>query len=83
MSATDKASDNLINAIPKASNIKRIRVVEGKCFDMAKVSDCVNHILFAEMEVCGITGKAYTLITSYLENRYQTVRFKIRFPIAA
>jgi hypothetical protein len=49
ISATDKASDNLINAVPTASNFKRISVVGGKFFDMAKASDCVNHILFAEM----------------------------------
>ena len=74
MSATDKASYNLINEVSKAFNIKRI--AGGIFFDLTKASDCVNHILLAEMDVYGIMGKAYTLIKSYLENRYQTVNLK-------
>jgi hypothetical protein len=73
ISATDKAPYNLINEVSKAFNIKRI--VGGIFFDLEKALDCVNHILFAEIEVYGITGKDYTLIRSYLENTYQTVNF--------
>jgi len=74
ISATDRASYNLINEVSEAFNIKRI--VGCIFFDMAKAFDCINHISFAEMEVYGITGKVYTLIKSYLNNRYHTVNFK-------
>jgi hypothetical protein len=46
-------------------------------FNLAKVFDCVKHnILLAKMEFYGIMGKAYSLIKSYLEHRYQRVNFK-------
>jgi len=74
ISATDKASYNLINEVSKAFNIKRI--VWGIFFDLTKAFDCVNHILLEEIEFFGITGKTYTLIKSYLESKYQRVNFK-------
>jgi len=45
--------------------------------DLHKTFDCVNHnILLSKMEFCGISGKANTLIKSYLQNRYQRVQIK-------
>ena len=45
-------------------------------FELVKAFHCENHILLAEIEFCGITGKAYTPIKSYLESRYQRANFK-------
>ena len=39
--------------------------------------DCVNHnILLNKIKLYGITGIAYNLIISYLDNRYQRVTMK-------
>ena len=52
------------------------QIVGGIFFDMEKVFDCVNHdILLAKMEYYGVRGIMYTLIKSYLEDRYQRVKF--------
>jgi hypothetical protein len=52
----------------------------GGFFLLRKCFDCVNHnILLQELEFCGITDKAYTLIKSYLEGRQQRVVFKDKF----
>jgi hypothetical protein len=64
----------LINDILTALNDKRL--VGGIFFDLEKAFGCVNHdILFAKMEYYGIWGVMHTLIKSYLEDRYQRVKF--------
>jgi hypothetical protein len=68
----------IINDILTASGSKRI--VGGIFFDLEKAFDYVNHdILSAKMEYYGIWGVMYALIKSYLENRYQSVKFNNKF----
>ena len=51
-----------------------VLIMGGIFFDLEKASDCINHdTLLAKLEFYGITDRAYSLIKSYLENRYQTV----------
>ena len=48
--------------------------MSGLLFDMARAFHCINHgILLATLEFYGLTDNAYSLIKSYLENRYQRV----------
>jgi len=52
------------------------RIVGGIFFDLEKAFDYVHHdILLAKMEYYGIRGVTYTLIKSYLKDRYQRVKF--------
>jgi len=67
-SATETASYNLINNILEALNNKYI--VGGIFCDVTKAFDCVNHtILLSKLEFYGITGSAYNLLKSYLNDR--------------
>ena len=46
----------------------------GLFFDLERTFDCVNHdILLATLQFYGLTDTAYSLIKSYLENRYQRI----------
>jgi hypothetical protein len=48
--------------------------------DLEKAFDCVNRgNLLTKWEFHGITGKAYTLIKSYLENRHQRAILKDKY----
>jgi hypothetical protein len=77
-SSTDKAAYKLINDILAALNNKQI--VGCMFFDLEKAFDCVNHdILFAKMKYYGIMGVKYNLIKSYLEDRYQRLKFNNKF----
>jgi len=52
-------------------------VVGGIFCDLQKAFDCVNHnILLEKMKYYGITGTAYKLMQSYLDNRYQRTVIK-------
>ena len=73
-SSMDKAAYKLINGILSALNDKQF--VGGIFCDLEKAFDCVRHdILLTKMEYYGIKGAMYTLIKSYLEDRYQRVKF--------
>jgi hypothetical protein len=73
-SSTDKAAYKLIHDILTALNDKQL--VGGIFFNLEKAFDCVNRdILLAKMDSYGIKGVMYILIKSYLEDRYQRVKF--------
>jgi hypothetical protein len=59
------------------SSLDKRYYVGGLLCDLQKAFDCVNHnILLAKMKFYGITGIAYNLIRSYLNNRYQRISMK-------
>jgi hypothetical protein len=71
-SSNEKASYNLINNILTALNIKTW--AGGIFCDLTKAFDYVNHnILPSKLEFYDITGKANSLIKSYLNDRFQRV----------
>jgi len=42
--------------------------------DLHRAFDCINHaILLEKMKFCGVSGKFYNLIKSYLDGRYKNV----------
>ena len=68
-SSTMAAAFNLIHEVLDALNSKKI--VGGIFCDMRKAFDSVDHdILLSKLEFCGVRGKFYELIKSYLTNRY-------------
>ena len=73
-SSTINATYKLTNDILMALNNKRKS--GGIFFDLEKAFDCVNHdILLVKMKYHGVSGVTYSLIESYLKNRYQRVKF--------
>jgi len=59
------------------SHIDKKNYVGGLFCDLQKAFVCVNHdILLSKLKFYGITGGAYKLIRSYLDNRYQRVTMK-------
>ena len=78
--ASHKLITETINAL------KDKKMVGGIFCNLEKAFDCVNHgILLSKLEFYGITGKAYTLIKSYLEKRHQRLGSKDKYfsPILA
>jgi len=70
--ATEDAIFKLRNEILKALNNKTFA---GSIFcDLEKAFDSVNHdILLSKLSYYGISGKAKSLLKSYLQNRFQRV----------
>jgi hypothetical protein len=68
--STTNAAYKLINDILQALNNKKKR--GGILFDFEKAFDCVNHnILMNKISYYGVNGVFFSLIKSYLENRYK------------
>jgi len=73
--STEAASFHLLNSVLDALNNKSM--VGGIFCDLSKAFDCVNHcILLSKLKFYGITGRAYSLLSSYLSDRYQRVFLK-------
>ena len=63
------ATQALLNNIQLSLDIKRL--VGGIFCDLQMAFDCVNHnILLEKIKYYGITGTAYKLMQSYLDNIY-------------
>jgi hypothetical protein len=72
--STTNAIYKLTNDIVMALNNKRKS--GGIFFDLEKAFDCIDHdILMTKIKYYGINGGIYSLIESYLENRYQRVKY--------
>jgi len=70
---SDDAIFKLINEILDTLN-KKMKTGSVFC-DLQKAFDTVNHkLLLDKLQYYGITGKAKTLLESYLQNRYQRVQ---------
>jgi len=70
--STENASHILLNEILEAMNSKQI--VGGIFCDLHKAFDCINHVVLLEkLKFCGVSGKFYNLVKSYLNGRYQKV----------
>ena len=66
----ESASYILLNGILTALNSKQ--TVGGMFCDLHKACDCVNHaVLLEKMKFCGVSGKFYNLVKSYLHGRYK------------
>jgi hypothetical protein len=49
-------------------------MVAGIFCDLHKAFHCINHaVLLEKMKFCGVSGKFYNLVKSYLDGRYQKV----------
>jgi hypothetical protein len=61
------------------SSLDKRYYIGGLVCDLQKAFDCVNHdILLTKMKFYGVTGIAYSLIRSCLNNRYQRISMKDR-----
>jgi len=70
-SSTDLASCQLIKDVQTSLNKLSVGGVFG---DLQKAFDCVdNDIVLSKLNWCGISGKEYKLLSSYLKNRYHRV----------
>jgi len=68
----ENASHILLNEILAAMNCKQM--VGGIFCDLHKAFDCINHaVLLEKLKFCGVTGKFYKLVKSYLDGSYQNV----------
>jgi hypothetical protein len=67
--SAENASHILLNEILTTMNGKQM--VGGIFCDLHKGFDCINHaVLLEKMKYCGVSGKFYRLIKSYLDGRY-------------
>jgi hypothetical protein len=71
-SSTDLASYKLINHVLMSLNNKVL--IGGVFCDLQKAFDYIDHdTLLSKMNWCGISGKEYKLLSSYLKNRHHRV----------